>query len=704
MINRTALLLLSFISVISSFAQTTFIVDGIRYQIVSDTERTVGVSRYEDVNGSLYEGSIIIPDIVNYNNTNYKVTSINDSAFYESKITSIIIPSSIDSIGCCAFFGCKSIESIIIPYGVRTISDNTFNGCQSLSYLLLPASIKAFGKSVFGGCYSLESAGPMGGGYNYEFSWNDTIPGSAFNGLFKLRSVYIPKSVRLINDQGIFYEYYYHYGPNYVYVLYKAFYFEGCANLESLAISFSNTKILRRESSSIRYKKESPVDNDFFIGTPIHSITILDDTVKLKNDESWVFSQIDEIVISEYVKNIHPAFFTQVRNIKKIGTENSSALYSSTDGVLFNKSGNELLAYPPARDTTIYSTPNGVTMIVDHAFNKNSNLQCVNISEDVEMIGDSAFESCQSLNSVNILGSPQIKHNAFVNCPNIEFVSSLSATPGIIQIMDDPKAYWLEPDLNDRQGLIMVQSNDKELGRNIYKIYHEGYNNWSYDITSTDIPAGKYKVNIGILPNIEAQRPNFLHPMIAGITDSTDVVLYEQMDSVEEVDAYGGKYMVAYCHCITNDISGYDSLLIADTLTIPEGLKGIKIKLTSVVNDENSYKYTSTLWLDRIFFEPLDKEMPIEKYAGPFDEAVFNNATLLVPEGSVDTYKSSKGWNLFKNIQVNTAVKPVYQDNEEKVEVGLMIYDILGRRLKEERLNMLLPGLYIINGKKIIIK
>ena len=51
----------------------------------------------------------------------------------------------------------------------------------------------------FEGCDQLMTAGPKGGGYNYEFDW-DTIPANAFRGLNNLRSVYIPKTVKAVYE------------------------------------------------------------------------------------------------------------------------------------------------------------------------------------------------------------------------------------------------------------------------------------------------------------------------------------------------------------------------------------------------------------------------------------------------------------------------------------------------------------------------
>jgi hypothetical protein len=96
-------------------------------------------------------------------------------------------------------------------------------------------------------------------------------------------------------------------------------------------------------------------------------------------------------------------------------------------------------------------------------------------------------------------------------------------------------------------------------------------------------------------------------------------------------------------------------VLIADSLVIPDDVKRLRVQIINY----GSRDYTNIMLLDRVFFEPLDQDLPQQRYSGPFEEDVFNNATLYVPEGTVDVYRNAEGWKLFKNIAVDTKVYPV---------------------------------------------
>jgi hypothetical protein len=79
----------------------------------------------------------------------------------------------------------------------------------------------------------------------------------------------------------------------------------------------------------------------------------------------------------------------------------TNAVYSSIDGVLFNKSQTELLYYPGGR-IGIYSIPAGVTDIGDSAFAACDGITSVEIPQSVTRIGNHAFMSCDTFSSVVI--------------------------------------------------------------------------------------------------------------------------------------------------------------------------------------------------------------------------------------------------------------------------------------------------------------
>ena len=80
-----------------------------------------------------YEGDVIIPETVVFNDATYRVTSIRQHAFRKcSSLTSITIPNSVTTIARGAFNGCSSLTAIVIPDSVTSIGHKAFAGCTSL--------------------------------------------------------------------------------------------------------------------------------------------------------------------------------------------------------------------------------------------------------------------------------------------------------------------------------------------------------------------------------------------------------------------------------------------------------------------------------------------------------------------------------------------------------------------------------------------
>ena len=92
------------------------------------------------------ESSVAIPD---------GVTRIGNDAFCWRGITDVEIPSSVTSIGDCAFEGCESLSSITIPDSVTSIGDHAFEWCESLSSITIPDSVTSIGNYAFSECYGL---------------------------------------------------------------------------------------------------------------------------------------------------------------------------------------------------------------------------------------------------------------------------------------------------------------------------------------------------------------------------------------------------------------------------------------------------------------------------------------------------------------------------------------------------------------------
>ncbi|MCI9332859.1 MAG: leucine-rich repeat domain-containing protein [Oscillibacter sp.] len=77
------------------------------------------------------------------------LTSIGNTAFDDTAITSIRIPDSVTKIDDAVFRGCKNLSSVTLPGGLTCIPDSMFSGCESLTGIQIPDGVTTIGSSAF---------------------------------------------------------------------------------------------------------------------------------------------------------------------------------------------------------------------------------------------------------------------------------------------------------------------------------------------------------------------------------------------------------------------------------------------------------------------------------------------------------------------------------------------------------------------------
>ncbi len=345
------------------------------------TYAVVEESRTADIRGykGTIEGELIIPEKIN----GYKVTGIGYSAFKDcTGITSISIPSGVTYIGGYAFSGCSGLVSVSIPSSVERIGDYAFSGCKGLTNVSILSGVTSMGEGVFSYCSGLTNAGPAGGGYDYEYGWEEAIPDNAFSGCRGLTSVSIPSGMTSIGYEA----------------------FRGCGSLTSVSIPSGVTSI----------------DRDAFRGCDsLTSVSIPSSVTSIGYD---TFSGCSGLTSAGPTGGGYDYEYGWEEAIPDNAFSGCSGLTSVNIPSSVTSIGSDAFQY--CGSLTSVSIPSNVTYIGNNAFYDCSSLTYVNIPNGVTEIGHDVFSWCSSLTNLNIPSSvAYIREGAFCGCSGLRSIS-----------------------------------------------------------------------------------------------------------------------------------------------------------------------------------------------------------------------------------------------------------------------------------------
>jgi len=412
------------------------------------------ISIYGGRDGDL-SGIIEIPSAVDIGGITHTVTQIDDFAFVnQTGITSVIIPANVTNIGAGAFNGCNGLTSITVdpantnyssssgvlfnknqtallcypagktgssytvPGGVTSIGGGAFYGCANLTSISVPAGVTTIGSGVFNGCSSLTAINVDALNANFSSSsgvlYNKNQTALLCYPAGKTNSSYtIPNTVTSIGDYAVFGNaivgnFWIPYGVTNI----GAGAFDGCyyisINVDPLNTVFSSVNgILFNKNQTVLLRYPEGKSGNYTVPNTVTAI---------ESSAFYNCVNLTGVTIPASVTNIGEGAFKGCGNLTAITVDALNTNFSSSSGVLFNKSQTVLLCYPAGK-TGSFGMPDSVTSIGNYAFYGCSGLTDINftINSQFVKIGDYAFEGCINLDITIPPGVTRIGRGAFWN-------------------------------------------------------------------------------------------------------------------------------------------------------------------------------------------------------------------------------------------------------------------------------------------------
>lgn len=165
---------------------------GLSYEPIPEADNNVTVV---GGNGTFMGTAIDIPDSVEYNGVQYKVSSISQRAFMGAPVLTTVNVPFIEQIGRQAFADCPSLQSVAFGSGLNTIDDGAFSRCVALTRLDIPSTLTDLGDYVFDGCTSLQEV-------EFNEVQMDEIPPFTFRNCVTLSSISWPAGIKVIGNHA----------------------------------------------------------------------------------------------------------------------------------------------------------------------------------------------------------------------------------------------------------------------------------------------------------------------------------------------------------------------------------------------------------------------------------------------------------------------------------------------------------------------
>lgn len=290
------------------------------------------------------------------------------------------------------FQGRANMRNLTLSSTIRTIESEAFRGCINLKSVTIPNSVTSIESSAFANCDELE-----------EFIIGENV---AFLGPYMLSMCYKIKEIVV---------------PNSVKTMDLAFY--GCDGMEKITIGNSVEHISDYSFIACENLREVILGNSVTsIGYAAFSfcekLSKINFPESLEEIGGWAFGNclsLREVNLPASLRILDTSAFAYAEGLQNINIASGNPDCTSVDGVLYSKDCTELQLFPTGRTGT-FRVPEFVSQIGPTAFYGSSRIKELELHDGIKEIGLAAFINCINLRSINIpAGITRVPAQCFQN-------------------------------------------------------------------------------------------------------------------------------------------------------------------------------------------------------------------------------------------------------------------------------------------------
>lgn len=686
-------------------------INGIAYELNYDGTEAIVVARE---NGT-YTGDITIPAKVTIDGKELPVTEIGEDAFWTCDgVTSVNMPASIATISSFAFKGCSSLKDLVMPEALETIGSYAFSGCTSLTNITFNESVTTIDSYAFQDCSSLTriNISDIDAWFDISFNNSNSNPLSQAHDLWlngtKVTEVTIPGDVWKISKYAL-----------------------AGSSVEKITIGDNISDIGWYAFSECENLKEvvmncsvNSLDYGVFYGDK--ALTTVTLPSSLKSIGEYVF---------QYCTSLKS--LTLPEGLTKLGfmAFADSGLESITVLGSVNNIASEVFKDCTSLKTAVFASGIKIEEIPQHCFSGCTALTGFEIPATIKRIEDSAFADCSSISSIAIPASVStIGPIAFINCTGLTRVdiTDLNAWLGITFMDKNSNPLYLAGNLYLNNELL-TDLVVPETVKSLKKFAFQGgkcLKSVSLPTTMTSLPGYAFSgctslekvvmpysistvdtyafeddealkgVCISDMPswcnidfaNVQSNPLYYAHNLVLNGTTIEALEIPVSVSAVKPFSFAGGCFADIIFPSTVKTIgesafsgnSTLKSLTLGSSLTTVgnyafadnAALTYLKLPatLSSLLNDAfaGCDKLTTIIAMSD---SPatIGTEGDEERHA--FSDAAKENAKLYVPSASLDKYKETTEWSLFKNISGYDVENPVVVTVEFNSELGSVTDD-----------------------------